>query len=132
MTDAIKLEKLKLKTKRAEWQHEREQLLLDRVFTPGVIRVLLMAGLLAYATHEARSPDNIGPVRSTLAFALPGIGVPMLAAESGIKDKYALAAISAASVGYVTGQMIKGWQDVGIFPQLPSPNSVMDFLNPFD
>lgn len=115
-SEALKIERVRLKALRAQQRHEREQFMLDRLMSPGVVRVALMSAIIAYATAETRSKSNVGPVRSALAFALPGIGIPMLAAESGIKDKYALAAISAASTAYVTGQMIKGWQDVGMFP----------------
>lgn len=98
---------------------EREKILWDRVLTPGVVRLLLVSGIIAYSTHCARGKEggNVGPVQSALAFALPGIGIPIIAAEAGITDKYALAAISAAGIGYTTGQMVLGWNEAGILPK---------------
>jgi hypothetical protein len=57
-----------------------------------------------------------------LAFALPGIGIPLLAADAGVKDKFALAAMSAAGVGYTTGQMVQGW----------SPSQLWQALTPWN
>ena len=99
-----------------------------------MIRTALIAGIIAYSTHVARSDHNEGPVQSALAFALPGIGIPLIAAEAGIKDKWALAAISAAGVGYVTGQMLEGWQDANLWPNIPATPSVdqiYHFLTPW-
>lgn len=110
MNDAVRLEKIKAKAARAERSWQREQLLYERVLTPNVVRLSMMAGIIAYSTYCARSSYNVGPVQSALAFALPGIGIPLLAADAGITDKFALAAISAAGVGYVTGQMSQGWK----------------------
>lgn len=94
----------------------RELEMWDRVVTPNVYRLALLCIIIAYSTMIARSDKKEGPVQSALAFALPGIGIPMLAADAGITDKYALAGISAASIGYVTGQMMLGWWDAGILP----------------
>jgi len=113
-SDAVMVEREKRKSAREARAWEREKLLYDRLLTPMVIRLALVAGIVAYSTHCARSKELVGPVGSALAFALPGIGIPLIAADAGIKDKWALAAISAAGVGYTTGQMVKGWEDVGI------------------
>jgi hypothetical protein len=123
-TAASKLERERRKTLAQEHAWERERLLYDRLLTPAVIRTALVAGIIAYSTHVARSPQNQGPVQSALAFALPGIGIPLIAAEAGIRDRWALAAISSAGVGYVTGQMLSGWQSVGLLPDSPA-----DFWN---
>jgi hypothetical protein len=109
MTDAVKLEKLKAKALKADRAWQREQMLYEKLLTPSVVRLGLMAGIIAYSTYCARSKENVGPIASALAFALPGIGIPLLAAEAGVKDKFALAAMSAAGVGYTTGQMAQGW-----------------------
>jgi hypothetical protein len=104
---AVKLEREKRRTAREErlWQ-----LLED----PNIRRLLLLSGIIAYSTYCARSEQNVGPVQSALAFALPGIGIPLIAADAGIKDKWALAAISGAAVGYTTGQMLLGWNAAGV------------------
>lgn len=115
-SSAVALEREKRRTAREQRAWEREKLLWDRLLTPPVVRLAIMAAIIAYSTQAARSKENVGPVQSALAFALPGLGIPLLAADAGIKDRYALAAISATSVGYVTGQMLLGWKDAGILP----------------
>jgi hypothetical protein len=111
MNDAVRLVREKRRQAREERSWQREQMLYERLLTPAVTRTLLVAGIIAYSTAIARSGKNEGPVQSALAFALPGIGIPLIAAEAGITDKWALAAISATGVGYTTGQMLAGWQD---------------------
>lgn len=122
--DELKLEREKRKTARALARQAREDKLLEIVASPNMVRLAMLSGIIAYSTYCARSPTNVGPVQSALAFALPGIGIPLIAADAGIKDKYALAAISAASVGYVTGQMVIGW-NTGLGPK---ENSLVDKL----
>lgn len=116
-------------TTKAEIRLEREKrktLAQERLFntllTPNMIRLALVAGIVAYATHEARSDENVGPVRSALAFTLPGVGIPLIAADAGITDWRALGAISAASVGYVTGQMGIGWLEAMTGSKFGLPN----------
>jgi hypothetical protein len=92
-----------------EWETQKR--IMDAVLNPNVIRLLLVAGIIAYSTQATRSKENVGPVQSALALALPGIGIPLIAADAGIRDKYALAAISAAGTGYAVGQMAVGWKD---------------------
>lgn len=99
-TQAVKVERMKAKALKAERAWQREQMLYERVLTPNVTRLLLLSAIIAYSTYVTRSESNAGPVQAALAFALPGIGVPLICADAGIKDKYALAALSAASVGY--------------------------------
>ncbi len=111
MNTALAIEREKRRAAREARNWEREQILYERLLTPNVVRLGLMASIIAYSTYCARSSENVGPVQSALAFALPGIGLPLLAADAGITDKYALAAISAAGVGYTTGQMLLGWQN---------------------
>jgi hypothetical protein len=107
VSDAVKLEREKRKT-------AREERMWSLVTDPTIKRLLLLSGIIAYSTYCARSEQNVGPVQSALAFALPGIGLPLIAADAGIKDKWALAAISAAGIGYTTGQMLQGWQGAGV------------------
>lgn len=115
-SDAVKLAREQRKAAREARNWEREKLFYDRVLTPNVVRLGLVAGIIAYSTYCARSKENVGPVQSALAFALPGIGIPLIAADAGIRDKYALGAISAAGIGYTTGQMLEGWKDMGVIP----------------
>lgn len=119
MTDSVRLVREQRRKAREERAWQREQLLYDRLLTPAVIRTAMVAGIIAYSTHVARSSKNAGPVQSALAFALPGIGLPLIAADAGITDKWALAAISSAGIGYTTGQMVAGWQDAGLVPNVP-------------
>lgn len=121
-SDQLKLARIQRKREREARAFEREKILYDRILTPNVCRLAMMSGIIAYSTWAARSKTNVGPVQSALAFALPGIGIPLLAADAGIHDKYALAAISAASVGYVTGQMVAGWDQAGL---IPSPSEIV-------
>jgi len=114
VSEAVKLEREKRRSAREARAAERENRLMDAVLTPTVMRLALMSGIIAYSTYCTRSKENVGPVQSALAFALPGIGIPMIAADAGIKDKWALGAISSAAIGYTTGQMIAGWQQAGM------------------
>lgn len=107
VSEAVKLEREKRKT-------AREEKVWALINDPNIKRLLLMSGIIAYSTYCARSKENVGPVQSALAFALPGLGLPLIAADAGIKDKWALAAISAAAVGYTTGQMVEGWNQMGV------------------
>jgi len=130
VNDAVRVEREKRKTARAISRMAREDRILDVVLSPNMIRLGILAGIIGYSTYCARSESNVGPVQSALAFALPGIGIPMLAADAGIKDKYALAAISAAGVGYVTGQMALGWNE-HLGPKEGSTlDSIQDYLLP--
>jgi len=106
-SQAVKLEREKRKT-------AREERLWELVSDPTIRRLILLSGIIAYSTYCARSKENVGPVESALAFALPGIGIPLIAADAGIKDKWALGAMSAAGIGYVTGQMLEGWNQAGV------------------
>lgn len=99
-SEAVRLEREKRKSARELRAWERERILWDRLLTPNVIRIALMCGIIAYSTHVTRSENKESPLASALAFALPGIGLPLLAADAGIRDKYALAAIAAAGLGY--------------------------------
>jgi len=114
VSEAVRLEREKRKTLRLARRQAQEDKVLDILTSPNMVRLATMAGIIAYSTWAARSKENVGPVQSALAFALPGIGIPMIAADAGIKDKWALAAISATSVAYVTGQMVQGWQGAGV------------------
>jgi hypothetical protein len=113
-SEALKIARLERKAQREARNWEREKVLYEKVLTPEVVRLGMIAGIIAYSTYCARSEHNVGPVQSALAFAGPGIGIPILAAQAGIKDKYALAAISAAGIAYTTGQMGLGWESAGI------------------
>jgi hypothetical protein len=126
MTDAVRLEREKRKTLKAEQAARLQERLLDVVLSPNMVRLGIMSGIIAYSTHCARSKENVGPVQSALAMALPGIGIPLLAADAGIRDKYALAAISAAGTAYATGQMVAGWKEAGI---LPDPSAIADEIS---
>lgn len=113
-SEALRIARLNAKREAAQRAFEREKMLLDRVLTPATVRLLLVAAIIAYATYCARSKQNVGPVQSALAFALPGIGIPLIAAEAGITDKYALAAISATGIGYTGLQSVQGWSEAGV------------------
>lgn len=115
----VRLEREKRKTAR---EADLRALLKTTVFSENMIRLALAAGIIAYSTHEARSDENVGPVRSALAFALPGLGLPLLAADAGITDWRALGAISAAAVGYTTGQMGIGWLEAMTGSKIGLPN----------
>lgn len=127
MTDAVRLEREKRKTARAAAEAARADKLYDVLLSPNMMRLGMVAGIIAYSTYCARSKENVGPVQSALAFALPGIGIPLIAADAGIKDKWALAAISAAGIGYTTGQMLQGWQGAGV----DWPHEVWTTLTPW-
>ncbi len=108
---AVKVEREKRKAARDQRNWEREKLFYERILTPNVTRLLLIMGIIAYSTHCARSERDVGPVQTAMAFAGPGIGIPVICADAGITDKYALAAISAAGIGYTGMQAITGWAE---------------------
>jgi hypothetical protein len=130
VSEAVKVEREKRKTLAATRRAALEDRLLDVLTSPNMVRLAMLAGIVAYSTNAARSKENVGPVQSALAFALPGIGIPLIAADAGIKDKYALAAISAASVGYVTGQMLLGWQ-APIANMMPDSSDIWKAITPW-
>jgi len=131
VSDAVRLEREKRKTAREARLSAMEDRVLDVVTSPNMMRLAMLAAIIAYSTNAARSKENVGPVQSALAFALPGIGIPLIAADAGIKDKYALAAISAAGVGYVTGQMLLGWQ-APIANMIPDSSDIWHSLTPWN
>ncbi|GAI70081.1 unnamed protein product [marine sediment metagenome] len=108
---AVKLEREKRKRDRDQRNWEREKLFYERVLTPNVTRLLLIMGIIAYSTYVARSERDVGPVQSALAAAGPGLGIPIIAADAGITDKYALAAISGVGLGYTGMQTMYGWAE---------------------
>ena len=118
ISEAVQIAKQERKAAKEARDWEREKLLYDRLFTPATMRVLLVMAIIAYSTHCARSKQNVGPVQSALAFALPGIGIPLIAADAGITDKYALAAISAAGIGYTGLQSVQGWSEAGVLGEV--------------
>lgn len=126
-----KLERERRRTLKQEHDFELQKMLVERLLNPNLIRLAMGAGIIAYATHCARSQENVGAVQSALAFAGTGIGIPMLAADAGIKDKWALAAISAAGTAYTTGQMMQGWKDAGVIPNL-SLSDIWHELTPWE
>ena len=113
---AVEREKRRAAKEARAW--EREKILYDRLLTPNVVRLGLAAGIIAYSTYVTRSKDKKGPVEGALAFALPGIGLPLLAADAGIKDKWALAAISASALAWTAGEMVQGWQGTNVWGEL--------------
>jgi hypothetical protein len=106
LSPAVKLEREKRKTAREErlWQ-----LLND----PNLKRLVLLALIVAYSAYVTRSREKQGPVASALALTLPTVGIPMLAADAGVKDWRVLAAIAAASGGATVLSAEAGLQSVG-------------------
>jgi hypothetical protein len=90
-SDAVKLEREKRKT-------AREERLWSVVLDPTVKRLLLFSAIVGYASYVTGKKDA-GRTETALAVALPTVGVPMLAAESGITDWKALLALSIAAGG---------------------------------
>ena len=94
VSEAVKLEREKRKTAREEraWA-----LLLD----PTIKRLLLFSVIVGYSSYVTGKPDA-GRTETALAVGLPTVGIPMLAAESGITDWKALLALSIACGGIAT------------------------------
>lgn len=140
----LRQERLLLKERRSQ---EREKILVDRLLTPANVRLLTLMAILAYSTYVTRSKQKQSPIAGTLAFGLTGIGLPLIAADAGITDKYALAAISAAGLGYTGLSMFQGWSEAGVdFGDVLNANWLADLatapvnvmqqvisaINPFD
>jgi len=111
ISPAVKLEREKRKRERDQRNWEREKVIYERVLTPNVTRLLLIAGIISFSTYCTRSKQNVGPVMSALAAVGPAIGIPIIAADAGITDWRALGAISGAGLGYVGMQTIAGWAE---------------------
>lgn len=126
--ESVRLERERRKSAREARNWEREKFLMEKLFSPTVVRLALVSGILAYSTYITRSPRRESPVASTLALALPTVGIPMIAAEAGITDKYALAAIAAASGGYAAGQGVIGLTEAGYSPFSTSGDEMPWFL----
>jgi hypothetical protein len=106
VSQAVKLEREKRKT-------EREARLWELFSDPNVRRLVLLALIVAYSTHVTRSKTQKGPIQSALAMTLPTIGIPLLAADAGIRDWKALAVISGVSGGFAALEAELGLNDVG-------------------
>lgn len=125
--EKVKLVRLQLQRDRLARRREKEQrdaeiqrMVIERLLlNPNVIRVGLAAAIIAHSTWATRSAHNVGPVHSALALAGPTIGIPLIAADAGIKDKYALAAIAGMGGAYAGLSALKGWEDAGVGWGLP-------------
>ena len=131
MLDAVKLEREKRRTLKLERKHLQEDRIYSVLLSPNMIRLGMICGIIAYSTWEMRSPHNVGPVRSAVAMALPMIGIPIIAADAGIRDKWALAAIAGVGAAYVTGQTIAGWAGAaGSAPSTGGLDLALDLAGP--
>lgn len=106
VSPAVKLEREKRKT-------AREERLWGLVNDPNVKRLILLSLIVAYSTYVTRSKEPQGPVASALALTLPTVGIPMLAADAGVKDWRVLAAIAAATGGATVLSAEEGLNAVG-------------------
>lgn len=140
MTDALKIARLEAREKRAARRAEREERLWKILENPNVQRVGIVFALMAGA-RMIRDSNMGGGVKAT-AVATATIGTTMIAADAGIHDKYALAAIAAIVAG-ATGLKIKkgdpvlsevGGQDITLTEALASAGSggVPLWYDPFD
>lgn len=106
VSQAVKLERERRKT-------EREARLWELLSDPNVRRLVLLAIIVAYSTYVTRSKTKQGPIPSALAMTLPAIGIPLLAADAGVTDWKALAAISGVSGGWAALSAELGLNDAG-------------------
>lgn len=120
---------------KAARDREIQDKLLNVVLSPNMIRLAMVAGIIAYSTHVTRSSHKESPINSALALALPTIGIPLIAADAGITDKYALGAIAAAGAAYSTGQAAVGLGEAYGLPKiewwsglLGPPGTALDLL----
>lgn len=88
-SEAVKLEREKRKT-------AREERLWSLVNDPNVKRLLALSLIVGYSSYVTGKRDA-GRTETALAVALPTMGIPMLAADAGIRDAAALIAIGAIS-----------------------------------
>ena len=95
-SEAVKLEREKRKTAR------EARLMQLMALNPGIMRLAELA-ILLYGTRMMRdhAGDNLG--MRDISVALASIGAPLIAADAGIRDKYALAAI-AGFAGLAVGE----------------------------
>ena len=87
---------------------ERERRIWAMIENPVIVRTALLAALL-YGSRAIRDRETASPGMKAASVGLATIGVPMLAADAGITDKYALAIISAMSAALVG--VPSGWMD---------------------
>lgn len=104
-SEAVKVARIKAKAQ----DHQRAW---DLVTTPGVLRILTLVTLLGTArlVRDTWGKDNMG-VRDTAA-AAAGIGSVLLAADAGVRDKWALGAIAGAT-GLAVGSGQAGLVNIG-------------------
>lgn len=88
---AVQLEREKRKT-------AREERLWSLLTDPTIKRLLLLSGIVGYSAYVS-GKEQPASTETALALALPTVGIPMLAAESGITDWKVLLALAAACGG---------------------------------
>lgn len=129
MDKQLALARLQRKREREQREYEIQKMVLDRVvLNPNVIRVALAAAIIGYTTYATTSKHNVGPVQTALAIAGPTIGIPLIAADAGVRDRWALAAIAGMGAAATTGLAVKGWADAGVLDQVPGLN-VLDWFS---
>lgn len=89
---AVQLEREKRKT-------AREDRLWSLVNDPMVKRLALLSAIVAYSSYVAGKKDSAGATETALAIALPSAGIPMLAADAGVKDGKVLLGLGLVSGG---------------------------------
>jgi hypothetical protein len=89
ISQAVKLEREKRKTM-------REEQLWNLLSSPNVRRLLSLATIVAI-TGMLTQMENKGTIGTALEVALPGIGIPLIAADAGITSWEALVALGLIS-----------------------------------
>lgn len=102
-----------VKLEREKRRSAREERLWGLVTDPAVKRLLLLSLIVAYSTYVTRSKTNAGPIQSALAMTLPTIGIPLIAADAGVKDWRALLAFGGVAGGLTALSAEAGLRDVG-------------------
>jgi hypothetical protein len=97
VSEEVKLEKLRQKAVREKRKEELEKMLLERFLTPSTVRLIQLAGIVA-VTAALKQMPNKGATLNALQVAIPGIGLPLIAADAGITSWEALVAIGLVGV----------------------------------
>lgn len=123
VTAAIKLEREKRRTLAHAHNIELRDKLIDKLLNPTTLRLLALASILGISTFLANKERPTVTERGLTA-VIPTVGLPLLAAESGITNPIALAAFSTAGLAYVS--MLRRAADEGYAKTSPYTKEYLD------
>lgn len=92
-----------LKLAREKRRADREERIWQLINDPMVKRLVLIALITGYSAYTHRKA-NAHPIEKAIGTALPVAGFPLMAADAGVTDKWALAMFAALGVSLPLGE----------------------------